>query len=246
MPEVCLVVPCYNEEHRLAGDVILAFVAAHAGRHVYFVDDGSADGTMAIIDALQARDPGRIQTLHLARNGGKAETVRQGVLHAAAEQRFDVIGYWDADLSTPLIELPAMLAELDANPGCALAMGARLKRLGSTIDRAGVRHVLGRVFATAASLVLDLPVYDSQCGAKVFRAALADVLFGEPFSTPWLFDVEVLARLRNHLGKERMLDAVVEVPLRNWRDVDGSKLGPWQMAAAPAGLFRIHRRYNTR
>lgn len=244
MPEVCLVVPCYNEEHRLATDVLVEFVGAHAGRHVYFVDDGSTDGTTAIIDALAARVPARIQTLHLARNGGKAEAVRQGVLRAAAEKRFDVIGYWDADLSTPLTELPAMLAELDANPACVLATGARLRRLGSTIDRAGLRHVLGRVFATAASLVLDLPVYDSQCGAKVFRAAFADVLFGESFSTPWLFDVELLARLRNHLGKERVLDAVVEVPLRHWRDVDGSKLGPMQMAAAPAGLFRIHRRYN--
>lgn len=246
MPEVCLVVPCYNEEHRLAGDVVLAFVAANPGHHVCFVNDGSADGTTAVIDALQARDPARIQTLHLARNGGKAEAVRHGVLQAAAAKRFDVIGYWDADLSTPFNELPAMLAELDANPDCALAMGARLKRLGSTIDRAGARHVLGRIFATVASLVLDLPVYDSQCGAKVFRAALAEVLFGEPFSTPWLFDVEVLARLRNHLGRARVLDAVVEVPLRHWRDVGGSKLGPMQMATAPAGLFRIHRRYNTR
>jgi glycosyltransferase involved in cell wall biosynthesis len=246
MPEVCLIVPCYNETRRLAGDVVLAFVGAHAGHHVCFVDDGSADGTMAMVDALKARDPARIQTLRLPDNRGKAEAVRQGVLQAAASRRFDIIGYWDADLSTPLEELPAMLAELDANPACGLATGARLKRLGSNIDRLAARHLLGRVFATAASVVLDLPVYDSQCGAKVFRAALAGVLFGEPFSTPWLFDVEVLARLRNHLGKQGVLDAVVEVPLRRWRDVGGSKLGLLQMAAAPAGLFRIHRRYNRR
>jgi len=246
MPEVCLVVPCYNEADRLEGDVVLACAGAHPAYHVCFVNDGSGDGTAAMIDALKARDPARIQTLHLARNGGKAEAVRQGVLHAAAAKRFDVIGYWDADLSTPLDELPTLLAELDADPRCLLAMGARLKRLGSRIDRHGARHVLGRVFATAASLILDLPVYDSQCGAKVFRAALADVLFGEPFSTPWLFDVELLARLRNHLGKEGVLDAVVEVPLRQWRDVGGSKLGPMQMAAAPAGLMRIYRRYNSR
>ena len=246
MPEVCIVVPCYNEAERLAGDVVRAFVDAHPGYHVCFVNDGSADATRDVIDALHARNPSSIEALHLARNGGKAEAVRQGVLHAARTGRYDVIGYWDADLSTPLNELPPMLAELEAHPGCLLVMGSRLRRLGSRINRGTARHLLGRTFATVASIVLSLPVYDSQCGAKVFRAGSAEVLFGESFSTPWLFDVELLARLRNHLGAADVLDAVIEVPLTLWQEVDGSKLGWRQMATAPAGLFRIHRRYNGR
>jgi dolichyl-phosphate beta-glucosyltransferase len=246
MPEVCVIVPCYNEAQRLAGDTVLAFVEAHAGCHVCFVNDGSADGTADVLDALRSRNPSHVDTLHLARNGGKAEAVRQGVLHAAEAKRFDVIGYWDADLSTPLDELAALLAPLDADARCLFVMGTRLRRLGARVDRSTSRHLLGRVFATVASLVLDLPVYDSQCGAKVFRADLAPVLFGDPFSTPWLFDVELLARLRNHLGPAAVLDAVVEVPLARWRDVEGSKLGWMHMASAPVGLFQIHRRYNTR
>ena len=246
MPEVCVVVPCYNEAERLAGDAVLAFVDAHPGYHVCFVNDGSADATRDVIEALQARRPSSIEALHLARNGGKAEAVRQGVLHAARSGRYDVIGYWDADLSTPLNELPPLLAELEAHPDCRLVMGSRLRRLGSRINRGTARHLLGRTFATVASIVLSLPVYDSQCGAKVFRAGSAAVLFGESFSTPWLFDVELLARLRNHLGAAAVLDAVIEVPLTLWQEVDGSKLGWRHMASAPAGLFQIHRRYNGR
>jgi dolichyl-phosphate beta-glucosyltransferase len=244
MPEVCLVIPCYNEARRFAGEAVLSFLRASPHRHVCLVNDGSADNTSQMIDALKAGEPGRIQTLHLERNGGKGDAVRQGVLHVAATGRFDVIGYWDADLSAPFDQLEPLLAALLSEPRCLLVMGSRIKRLGSAIERRTSRHVVGRVFATVASFVLDLPVYDSQCGAKVFRASIASVLFREPFTTRWLFDVEMLARLRNHLGKEGVLNAVVELPLLKWRHVDGSKLRLSHMGSTPVGLFRIHRRYN--
>jgi hypothetical protein len=123
-----------------------------------------------------------------------------------------------------------------------MVLGSRWRRLGSDITRSAVRHGLGRVFATAASLIVGLPVYDSQCGAKVFRAGVVDALFGETFSTRWLFDVELLARLRNHSG-DAITDAAIEVPLGRWRDVGGSRLHFTQMASTPAGLIRIHQRY---
>lgn len=225
---------------------MLAVIRAQRGCHVGLVNDGSADDTGHVIDTLQARQTDRIQTVHLASNVGKAEAVQLGVMRAAASKQFDLIGYWDADLSTPFSQLPAMLALFETHAGCRLVLGSRLQRLGSTIDRDWSRHALGRVFATAASLVLDLPVYDSQCGAKLFDAALVDVLFGEPFTTKWLFDVELLARLRNHLGRAATLGAVVEVPLTHWREVAGSKISVGYMAAAPVGLLKIHRRNNSR
>ena len=165
------------------------------------------------------------------------------MLHASASRRFAFIGYWDADLSTPLGECARLLAQFDVKAEHALAMGSRVKRLGSDIERNAVRHYLGRVFSTLASLLLDLPVYDSQCGAKVFRAELADVLFGEPFATKWIFDVEILARLRNHLGRAGFLNATVEVPLDQWRDVGGSKLTIAQLATIPWELFLVYSRY---
>lgn len=243
MREVCLVVPCYNEERRLKGDEILDFLAAHSYASVCLVDDGSRDGTLKLLEALRARDSERVSVLTLARNGGKAEAVRHGVLHVSESRRFAFIGYWDADLSTPLHELEHLLAPFDVKAECGLSMGSRVKRLGSDIERNTTRHCLGRVFSTLSSLCLDLPVYDSQCGAKVFRAELAGVLFGEPFVTKWIFDVEILARLRNHLGRDGFLNSTVEVPLNAWRDVGGSKLRITYMVRAPCELLRIRSRY---
>ena len=98
----------------------------------------------------------------------------------------------------------------------------------------------------AAGAILKLPVHDSQCGAKVLRAQVVELLFADPFVSPWLFDVELLARLRNHLGRDAVLRAVVEVPLQAWREVGGSKMSAAHMAAVPLGLLRIARRYNSR
>lgn len=242
MPHVCLVVPCFNEARRLDGEAFLRFLAEESGCTIYFVNDGSTDATATLLDSLRARQPDRVRVLTLPDNGGKAEAVRHGVRHAAESGTAPLIGYWDADLSTPLSELPALVAAFD-DAACQLAIGSRLKRLGSNIERRAVRHVLGRVFATAASATLGMPVYDSQCGAKVFRAPLVEWLFAEPFTSPWLFDVEILARMRDHFGRAHVLEAVVEVPLSTWRDVAGSKMRTRHMAAAPLGLLKIHWRY---
>jgi glycosyltransferase involved in cell wall biosynthesis len=246
MRSVCLVIPCYNEARRLPADEILAFAAARPHVSICFVDDGSGDGTGPLLDSLQSRQPAQVLVHHLMANGGKAEAVRQGVLHAAAQRRFDLIGYWDADLSTPLLEADRMVAVFDADPDCVLTMGSRVKRMGAAIDRRTYRHVLGRVFSALAGGVLHLPVYDSQCGAKVFRGDLAGHLFREPFITRWLFDVELLARLRDQLGLAATLRAVTEVPLRAWREVSGSKLRAHHMAKAPLELLSIRARYPIR
>ena len=246
MPETCVVIPCFNEERRLRGDEILEFLHDHRNVTICFVDDGSSDGTLARIDAIKERAPNAVIALSLPVNSGKAEAVRQGVLFAASLNRFALIGYWDADMSTPLTELTGMLRVFDANPSCTLAMGSRIKRLGSHIHRSALRHYLGRVFSTTASLLLNLPVYDSQCGAKVVRADVVPVLFHDPFLTKWVFDVEILARLRNLIGRDSVLGAVTEVPLNVWIEIGGSKLRLSHVARVPMELLRIARRYNGR
>ena len=189
-----IVVPCFNEAQRLRGEDFLR-LTREEGARLLFVDDGSTDGTAAALRALAARAADRIDVLALAENRGKAEAVRLGLLRAL-DGGATVVGYVDADLATPVEEISRLLAELAGRPEVAVVMGARVKLLGTRIERHQWRHYLGRLFATVASLLLALPVYDTQCGAKFFRAGdrLRESL-ATAFRTRWAFDVELIGRL---------------------------------------------------
>ncbi|CAN5737915.1 hypothetical protein BH24ACT6_BH24ACT6_21410 [soil metagenome] len=242
-PGATIVVPCFDEAERLRPDAVRE-LAASSGARVLLVDDGSTDATPQVLDALVAAvgDPGTIASHRLARNSGKAEAVRRG-MRLALDDGAAVVGYCDADFSTPPHEVARLLVVLDDTPDVDVVLGSRVGLLGSDVQRAHVRHYLGRLFATAASAALRMKVYDTQCGAKVFadtpalRAALAD-----PFRSVWAFDVELLARLRHGapptapgLGIERFL----EIPLRTWRDVGASKLTVRGAGRAAVDVARI-------
>jgi glycosyltransferase involved in cell wall biosynthesis len=242
--DFCLVIPCYNEELRLDVAAFERFLDTTPGACLCFVNDGSGDGTDAVLAGMAQRHPDRALAVNLPINGGKAEAVRHGLLRAYAWKRFAYVGYWDADLATPLEEASAMHRLAASRPEVLIVMGLRLNRLGASIQVTPERHYLGRMFATGASLTLGLPVYDTQCGAKLVEASMVPKLFGEPFISRWIFDVEVLARLRNLIGREAILTAVVEMPLQTWHGISGSKMRPTAMLRAPLELLAIARRYN--
>jgi dolichyl-phosphate beta-glucosyltransferase len=213
-----------------------------------FVNDGSTDRTGAILDELVSEDPEHVAVCHLAINLGKAEAVRQGLLRAF-EARPVYVGYWDADLATPLATLVDFCALLDVRPELEMVFGARVRLLGRVIERRAVRHYLGRVFATAASLILSLSIYDTQCGAKLFRASpVLHALLQEPFATRWLVDIEIVARLiqaRRGTALPQAEDIIYEFPLPEWRDVAGSKVKAWDFAKGLWGLAMIYWYYLT-
>jgi dolichyl-phosphate beta-glucosyltransferase len=245
-PRVLVVVPCFDEAARLDGAAFQGFVSAHPEMAFLFVDDGSRDQTLARLRELAESDPVHLRVLPLPRNQGKAEAVRQGIL-AALKEGPAFVGYWDADLATPLEEIPRFLAVFEAHPERDVVLGSRVQMLGRSIDRRLLRHYLGRVFATASSWVLALRVYDTQCGAKVFRVDedLA-ALFAEPFRSRWIFDVELLARLgrsRRQRGRPGPQECVYELPLDRWHDAPGSKVRPTDFVRAFVELVRVHRAY---
>jgi glycosyltransferase involved in cell wall biosynthesis len=239
-----VVVPCYNEARRLPADRFVEHATRHAGRTFLFVDDGSTDATGQLLARTAARAPERLRFLTLERNRGKAEAVRRGVL-LALEEGPRAVGYLDADLSTPLDALDDLEAILAEDPEVDLVLGARVKLLGREIERSAVRHYLGRVFATAVSVTLALPVYDTQCGAKLFRVGPGTRgLFRDPFLARWIFDVELLARMGTEPGDHLPLDRrIYEVPLKVWRHAAGSKIGPLDFLRAAIDLARIRLRY---
>ncbi|MBT8485196.1 MAG: glycosyltransferase [Phycisphaerales bacterium] len=243
---VRIVIPCYNEAERLPVDVFRGFAAEHPEVRFVFVNDGSTDATAEVLEQLRGVDPGVFEVVTLERNQGKAEAVRSGVLHAFRDDP-EYVGYWDADLSTGLDQILVFRDALAQDSALSGALGSRVRLLGRHVERTVRRHYLGRIFATAAALLLGMAVYDTQCGAKLFRTTdEVRGLFSEPFLSKWIFDVEILARLiacRRRGGGAPASDALLEIPLPAWRDVGGSKIHTRHMVGAVGDLLRIWRRY---
>ncbi len=239
---ILIVIPCYNEAGRLRTEPFCAHLAARSDTHLLFVDDASTDQTAAITAEFVGHYPKRMSLLSLPDNQGKGEAVRCGILHGL-QQPFDHVGFFDADLATPLTALDDFLAVFDHLPAIRMVTGARIQRLGATIDRRWYRHYPGRIVATAVSLLLGLPLYDSQCGAKLLDRELAGQLFAEPFSSRWLFDVELFARTIGLVGRQETMRIVYEYPLSTWTDVGQTKITAGYLPKIPLELWRIGRRY---
>jgi len=243
-PELALAVPCYNEAARLDADAFLAYAATHPGVRFVMVDDGSTDGTFEMLERMREAAPASVTVLKLQPNGGKAEAVRAGIRAGLAEGAV-LVGFFDADLATPLSAIDDFLAVLQSRPQVEFVLGSRVMLLGRSIRRKATRHYFGRVFATAVSLVLDLPVYDTQCGAKVIRASPSTAtLFDTPFTSRWIFDVELIARylqLPSGPGEPPRRDRLYELVVPAWHDQPGSKLRWYDFARAIGELADIWR-----
>ncbi|MBS2031441.1 MAG: glycosyltransferase [Deltaproteobacteria bacterium] len=236
MSKALVIVPCFNEERRLRADEVLRLISAEKV-DVLLVDDGSIDGTASLLREISAQAPARVRALILERHDGKAEAVRRGLQQGLASG-YEIVGFLDADFSPLALEWLRLLGVLRAT-GMRVVLGSRVRRAGAQVERLAVRHVVGRIFATAVSITLEHPFYDTQCGAKVFldtpalRRALAT-----PFQSRWVFDVELLSRLLN--GPDALaFGDFVEVPLLRWRDVGGSKLRLRSMLRAGIDLARF-------
>ena len=237
MQNIGVIIPCYNEENRLDTTTFKIYIATKPYTFI-FVDDGSSDNTLILLNNILESYPDKVRIIKLECNGGKAEAVRQGMLNAMETRKFDVIGYLDADLATPLEEIDFLLPYFNSDR--KFIIGSRVKRLGAEIQRSVVRHYSGRIFATFASLLLNIKVYDSQCGAKFFREDTATFLFSEPFVSKWLFDLELLYKFKSHYPHSFCAD-VLEVPLRSWKEKKGSKIKIKDLVKIPVELLKIRR-----
>lgn len=239
-----VVVPCFNEADRIDPAAFLSMTAS-PGVSVLFVDDGSADRTgVMLLEATQGNDSAGV--LALERNRGKAEAVRAGMSHAI-ENGAEIVGYLDADQATQPAEW-LRLADVLTRQGVGGVFGSRVAMLGYDIQRRWFRHYTGRIFATLAAVAVGRPVYDTQCGAKVFAVTPRLVSsLAQPFHTRWVFDVELLQRL---LAPSTSTDptppvVVIEEPLQAWVDRPGSSLSPSGILRSVLdvlGLIRQRRR----
>lgn len=243
MPKkICIIVPCYNEANRLAVDVYLSFLKENPDMDICFVNDGSTDDTWRVLENMQSLFPDRILAVNKKPNQGKAEAVRSGIIQVSEKNTYEWVGFMDADLATPLPEVYRLARVLETEKNAVVVMGSRIKRMGVKVSRKPLRHYMGRIFATVVGLLFRLNAYDTQCGAKIFTTSVAREIFARPFHSPWLFDVELLLRIRQ--GHADYNVVVKEIPLDRWEEKGGSKIRFSHLLKMPFELYTIYRKYH--
>jgi len=217
-----IVIPCYNEEKGISNGEYSNFLNNNPEVLICFVNDGSKDNTLQVLHVLKEGYPNQIKILSLVKNSGKAEAVRAGIKYCNANFDHQFIGYLDADLATTLEEFIDLRNYLKGD--IVFGFGSRIRKIGSRIERQNDRFLIGRVIATFISTILDIKVYDTQCGSKLFTRAISVELFEQEFISSWLFDVEVFYRMILLYGRETALQKMLEIPLKLWVEKGDSKV----------------------
>jgi len=228
-----VVVPAYNEERRLPDTLerVIAWLGTQslAFSEVIVVNDGSADGTAALVERLREGNP-CLRLLNNPGNRGKGYSVRHGMLEARGEW----VLFSDADLSTPIEEVSRLYAaasEADAD----IAVGSRaVDRSLVSKHQSVLREFSGRFFNLVMRAATGLPFRDTQCGFKLYRASAAREVFSRQKLDGFSFDVEDLYIAR------RLGIPAVEVPVR-WANVEGTKVSALTGLRSFADLVRIRR-----
>ncbi|SVA49898.1 uncharacterized protein METZ01_LOCUS102752, partial [marine metagenome] len=125
-----IVVPCYNEMDRIQLPKFSEFLISNDFIYFCFVNDGSTDGTQKILVDFVNLNPERSQLVNLSKNQGKAEAVRQGINTLLKSSKFQLVGYWDADLAAPLTEIRGFIQKFKSNNELKAVCGSRILRLG--------------------------------------------------------------------------------------------------------------------
>lgn len=220
---VGVVIPCYNEQDRLSSKEFLDFIDSNLGYLLCFVNDGSTDNTLEVLNTLKKGRENNIIVYDCEQNGGKAEAVRQGVLHLAKDPQLDYIGYLDADLSTDFKDFDDLVKTIE-NSEFKIVSGSRMSRMGADITKESARKIISKTINLIIRTILGMPFNDTQCGAKIMDKDIVNLMFKDEFITRWIFDVEIFIRMRKHYGKKKAISYICEQPLKRWIHADGSKL----------------------
>jgi glycosyltransferase involved in cell wall biosynthesis len=238
-----LVIPCFNEEQRLVESEVIQCIAV-LQCSVILVDDGSTDRTLEVMNNLRHRFPEDIHVLPLRTNVGKGEAVRAG-FNFAFERGATQVLFCDADFAVGPQDLMRICTTLEEHTDCKAVIGSRIALVGSNIQRSVFRHYSGRAFATLVSLILGHRIYDTQCGAKAFKVdSEVRKAFSQPFLSRWAFDVEVIGRLFRMQRSKNGQGIILELPLRSWSEIAGSKLNLGSQLRTVLELFKIRNSLN--
>ncbi len=238
-----IIIPCYNEEKRLNTAAFINFIQKENNFHLCFVNDGSSDKTIDVLKEIQANNAYKISVIDIKKNSGKAEAVRIGARYLHHRGDIDFIGFMDADLSTDFKDFKSLIKTLKTNNKLSMVFGSRAKEASEKIEKDTIRALFSKIIKTLVFFILRLPIEDTQCGAKVFRAQLVPILFKSTFFSRWLFDIEMFLRMKKYYGKSTILNKIYEQPLKRWVHMDDSKLGIKDALQIPYRLATIWLNY---
>lgn len=238
-----IIIPCYNEENRLDVKTFIDFIKTHNQCHLCFVNDGSNDNTLSVLEDIQKELPSQVSIVDMKKNEGKASAVRSGALYLYNRKDIDYVGFIDADLSTDFNDFKKLVETLHNNSNLSLVYGSRCEDKGQ-VERNFFRNLFSKVVKMMVYFILGLPIEDTQCGAKVFRRNIIPVAYNKAFLTRWLFDVEIFMRLKKHFGAKNIMTKMHEQTLERWVHVDDSKLGIKDSLEVPFMLLTIWFSYN--
>jgi glycosyltransferase involved in cell wall biosynthesis len=228
-----IVIPAYNESARLGATLekVLAYVREQGwDAEVIVVNDGSSDDTAEIVRAFAQKSP-ILRLVENPGNRGKGFSVRNGILNS----RGDIVLFSDADLSSPIEEMPKLLLPLSA--GADIAIGSRWLRAELQTQRQSLhRQLFGRIFNLLMRIILGLQFKDTQCGFKAFTRRAAHAILPLQRIERWGFDPEILFLARK-FGFQ-----VEEVPVR-WGHSGGTRINP-VMDGAKMFLEMLRIRWN--
>ncbi len=237
--KIGIVVPCFNEALRIPLSEFEKHLNLNPNHFFCFVNDGSTDSTLKLLTTFYSKKPDQIHVISNPTNLGKAETVKNGVNYLFDINKFDIIGFIDADLATPLDAIEQIIP-LFNDPRKLIVIGARIKHIGGFVERRFIRFLIGRIFATIVSFwILKTPVYDTQCGFKFFRKVIVRNIFSEPFKSKWFFDIELLCRLIQSHSNTNINLIAQEYFLKEWKDKKGSKIKLSDYIKVPLELIRL-------
>ena len=242
--EKCIgvVIPCYNEEDRLLSEKFTSFVHSNLGYHLCFVNDGSTDNTLRVLQELSKGKENSISIYNCEKNGGKAEAVRQGVLHLAKNTELDYIGFLDADLSTDFKDFDDLVKTIETSD-YKIVSGSRISRMGANITKESARQIISLTINYIIQKILGMKFKDTQCGAKIMDRDIVQQMFKDEFITRWLFDVEIFMRMKKFYGED-VKNMICEQPLKKWIHADGSKLSMKDSFKILGQLVRIAKHYH--
>jgi len=239
-----IIIPCYNEEKRLNVTAFLDFIHTENDFHICFVNDGSTDDTITVLKDIQSKNPVKVSVIDIKNNSGKAAAVTVGARHLHRRGDIAFIGFIDADLSTDFKDFEGLVKTLKTNHTLSMVFGSRAKDASEAIEKDTIRAFFSKIIKMLVFFILRLPIEDTQCGAKVFRAELVPVLFKSDFFSRWLFDVEMFLRMKKHFGKVLILNKIYEQPLERWVHMEDSKLGLKDSLEIPYRFLSIWFNYN--